>query len=114
MDRIGNRTLTVVRLNTSGKVENELWAAPLRDSGLGVRGLPLATVSKTVCALATVFQGSAKSSFSADIERLRYGFGTASCSDGVVCYGDKPKETESLDALKRMSAESHARTRGKE
>jgi hypothetical protein len=45
------------------------------------------TLDKLVCARSEVFLGSVLSTFSADIQRLRFGLGTASCADSTLCRG---------------------------
>ena len=42
---------------------------------------------KAVCALSTIFLGTAYSTFSLDIERMRYGLKTATCLDSNICDG---------------------------
>ncbi|CAI5464325.1 unnamed protein product [Closterium sp. Yama58-4] len=48
-------------------------------------GVVRVTLDKAVCALADVFLGTAASSFSEDIQRIRTGLRVATCEDQVLC-----------------------------
>eukprot|EP00271_Cylindrocystis_brebissonii_P003407 TRINITY_DN1435_c0_g1_i2.p1 TRINITY_DN1435_c0_g1~~TRINITY_DN1435_c0_g1_i2.p1 ORF type:complete len:461 (-),score=34.71 TRINITY_DN1435_c0_g1_i2:1107-2489(-) len=67
----------------------EEWQSPLRKQNwkLLFRGTHLAVVDKMVAVFASVFIGTPTSTFSGDIERMRYGMGTATCQDKRVCDG---------------------------
>lgn len=49
----------------------------------------VAAFHKVILSQATVFVGTDRSSFTADIERMRIGLGTASCHDSLCCEGIK-------------------------
>ena len=47
-------------------------------------------LDKTICAMSSVFIGSAGSTFTEDILRLRKGWGTLSVCDEYICQGEVP------------------------
>ncbi|CAI5501113.1 unnamed protein product [Closterium sp. Naga37s-1] len=61
------------------------WAKVLQPFRFQNQALLRATLDKAVCALADVFMGTPKSSFSSDIERLRTGFRISTCEDEYIC-----------------------------
>ncbi|CAI6007091.1 unnamed protein product [Closterium sp. NIES-65] len=61
------------------------WARVLESFQFQNQALLRATLDKAVCALADVFMGTPKSSFSIDIERLRTGFRISTCEDEYTC-----------------------------
>ncbi|CAI5522541.1 unnamed protein product [Closterium sp. Naga37s-1] len=61
--------------------------------GINIKTTPqaVATLEKLMCALGAGFLGTAHSTFTNDIVRLRHGFRTARCSDDYICSAG-PKE----------------------
>ena len=64
------------------------WVQPLLDAGLTLDTLAIATISKVICSRATIFLGSVRSTFTTDIQRLRYGFRRAVCCDSLLNFGE--------------------------
>lgn len=73
----------VVRLNM--KDQNAKWMKPLRDAKLNTTGLLLIAMEKVICSQSTVFVGTLLSTFTTDIQRMRYGFKHANCRDSMLC-----------------------------
>ncbi|CAI5978789.1 unnamed protein product [Closterium sp. NIES-64] len=61
------------------------WAKVLEPFRFQNQALLKVFLDKAVCALADVFLGTVKSSFSVDIQRLRTGFKISTCQDEYVC-----------------------------
>ncbi|CAI5470262.1 unnamed protein product [Closterium sp. Yama58-4] len=68
-------------------LRGQKWAARLKSYDFQHQGLIVSTVDKCVAALADIFLGTAGSSFTLDIQRLRSGLRTASCEDSFICEG---------------------------
>ncbi|CAI5501152.1 unnamed protein product [Closterium sp. Naga37s-1] len=75
------------------KEDSSLWLQSLLENGINLKTTPqaAATLEKLVCALGAGFLGTAHSTFTNDIVRLRHGFRTARCSDDYICSAG-PKE----------------------
>ncbi|CAI5999238.1 unnamed protein product [Closterium sp. NIES-65] len=75
------------------KEDSSMWLQPLMENGINIKTTPqaVATLEKLVCALGAGFLGTAHSTFTNDIVRLRHGFRTARCSDDYICSAG-PKE----------------------
>ena len=87
--------IAVKRL-THDSPEDSAWRSlvrPWMQAGQG--SLALVAVEKVVCARGKVFFGSPLSSFTQDIVRMRHGLQTASCSDTMLCHGEKEWDKES-------------------
>uniref|UniRef100_A0A5B7AWY7 GDP-fucose protein O-fucosyltransferase 2 n=1 Tax=Davidia involucrata TaxID=16924 RepID=A0A5B7AWY7_DAVIN len=68
----------------------EKWDALLYRHGLEGDSQVEAMLDKTICAMSTVFIGSAGSTFTDDILRLRKDWGSASLCDESICQGEQP------------------------
>ncbi|XP_057535694.1 O-fucosyltransferase 36-like [Amaranthus tricolor] len=68
----------------------EKWDALLYRHGLEGDSQVEAMLDKTICAMSSVFIGSAGSTFTEDILRLRKGWGTLSVCDEYICQGEVP------------------------
>ncbi|GJP46887.1 hypothetical protein CLOM_g6137 [Closterium sp. NIES-68] len=68
-------------------LRGQKWAARLQSFDFQHQGLIVSTIDKCVAALADIFLGTAGSSFTLDIQRLRSGLRTATCEDAFVCEG---------------------------
>ncbi|KAF3331960.1 GDP-fucose protein [Carex littledalei] len=68
----------------------EKWDALMYRNHMGGDAQVEAMLDKTICALAKVFVGSAGSTFTEDILRLRRGWGSASTCDQYICQGHVP------------------------
>ncbi|CAI7832720.1 unnamed protein product, partial [Closterium sp. NIES-53] len=68
-------------------LRGQKWAARLKSYDFQHQGLIVSTVDKCVAALADIFLGTAGSSFTLDIQRLRSGLRTANCEDSFICEG---------------------------
>ncbi|KAL0424920.1 UNVERIFIED_CONTAM: O-fucosyltransferase 5 [Sesamum radiatum] len=66
----------------------QLKSGMLYYTGMGLK--VEAMLDKTICALSTVFIGSAGSTFTEDILRLRKDWGSASKCDEYLCEGELP------------------------
>ncbi|CAI5503657.1 unnamed protein product [Closterium sp. Naga37s-1] len=75
------------------KEDSSAWVQSLMENGINIKTTPqtVATLEKLVCALGAGFLGTAHSTFTNDIVRLRHGFHTARCSDDYICSAG-PKE----------------------
>lgn len=62
------------------------WVSRIIRSRLPIKWETYVLLNKLVCAEAAIFLGTQMSTFSRDIERLRYGLGRASCHDIELCY----------------------------
>lgn len=69
---------------------NSPWAEPLVKLGVDKDPDVLAMVEKTVCVLGSVFYGTAGSTFSGDIARLRDWWFLKSCKDDDLCGTEDP------------------------
>ena len=86
--QIDGRQVQIIHMST--KATHASWWEPWLATGKNVSKLAEATVEKLVCAKANVFWGTDGSSFSKDIERLRWGFQTAQCNDGKILHEESP------------------------
>ncbi|KAJ4799468.1 O-fucosyltransferase family protein [Rhynchospora pubera] len=68
----------------------EKWDALVYRNHLGGDAQVEAMLDKTICAMAKVFVGSAGSTFTEDILRLRRGWGSSSSCDQYLCQGHLP------------------------
>lgn len=75
--------IRIVRLKTENKTD-KFWAKPLINA-TSTYNLVEAELDKVICMQAFVFIGSMRSTYTADIQRLRYGFGTADPRDSYLC-----------------------------
>lgn len=68
------------------ELKGERWAKGLKEKGFDISKVSVQVAfEKTICSMALLFLGSASSTFSTDIMRLRYGFRTATCADDFYC-----------------------------
>ncbi|CAI5472072.1 unnamed protein product [Closterium sp. Yama58-4] len=67
------------------ELTGQAWAKVLEPVRFQNQALLRAMLDKAVCALADVFMGTPRSSFSTDIERLRTGFRISTCEDEYIC-----------------------------
>nr|CAD1818418.1 unnamed protein product [Ananas comosus var. bracteatus] len=68
----------------------EKWDALLYRNHIGGDIQVEAMLDKTICALSNVFVGSAGSTFTEDIRRLRRGWGSVTQCDEYLCQGELP------------------------
>ncbi|CAI5501146.1 unnamed protein product [Closterium sp. Naga37s-1] len=88
-----NAVQLVTLAHLLSKEDSSTWLQPLMENGINIKTTPqaVATLEKLVCALGAGFLGTAHSTFTNDIVRLRHGFRTAMCSDHYICSAG-PKE----------------------
>lgn len=101
MDQVKDSDRKVRVLTLSNDLEFKGWAQPLVQSSLisaneveekQVNPLITLTLEKVISAYSSIFMGSIRSTFTTDIERLRYGLGTANCEDRFICDSEPPWE----------------------
>ncbi|CAI5976546.1 unnamed protein product [Closterium sp. NIES-65] len=66
-------------------LDAQAWAQVLLPHRFEHPGVVRVTLDKAVCALADVFLGTAASSFTEDIQRIRTGLRVAHCEDQMLC-----------------------------
>ncbi|CAI5982202.1 unnamed protein product [Closterium sp. NIES-64] len=66
-------------------LDAQAWAQVLLPHRFEHPGVVRVTLDKAVCALADVFLGTAASSFTEDIQRIRTGLRVAHCEDQILC-----------------------------
>lgn len=76
--------IQLVRLRTE-LMKDDKWVLPIPKEDEEVQGLWEAQLDKIVCLYAPIFVGSPRSTFTDDIERLRYAFGYATSKDTYLC-----------------------------
>lgn len=74
----------IVQLETEDK-ENRVWAQHFINKSSDLRKTLYAEVDKIICTHASIFFGTYKSTYTLDVERLRYGFGTSNPRDSYLC-----------------------------
>ncbi|CAI5497732.1 unnamed protein product [Closterium sp. Naga37s-1] len=72
-------------MQLSPNLDAQAWAQVLLPYRFEHAGVVRVTLDKAVCALADVFLGTAASSFSEDIQRIRTGLRVATCEDQMLC-----------------------------
>lgn len=91
---VNGKDINIVRL--SQNIDFTSWAQPLEDYEIikrnsnGVDSLLLSAIEEVVCSFSTIFVGSPQSTYTQEVERLRYGLGTATCEDCLFCDGETP------------------------
>lgn len=85
LNTTGFREVRLVRLKI-GQWEDKKWAIPLnlKHTDHLFREVFEVGFEKAICTLSSVFIGSWRSTFTGDIERLRYGFGTSNPRDSFI------------------------------
>lgn len=79
-----NERIQVVQLKTELMKENKM-VLPIPDEDEGARSLWEAQLDKVICLHSQIFVGSARSTFTVDIQRMRYAFRHATPKDTYLC-----------------------------
>lgn len=85
---VDGKPIPLVKRPTRSQAEK--WDALLYRHGLQDDSQVEAMLDKAICALSSIFIGSAGSTFTEDILRLRKDWGSASLCDEYICQGEIP------------------------
>lgn len=85
---LNGKTVPLIKRPSHTSVEK--WDTLLYRNHLGSDDQVEAMLDKTICAMSNVFIGSAGSTFTEDIFRLRKVWGSASICDEHLCQGERP------------------------